>query len=89
MKEQLIDFKKNYTLKSSIAVLPKVFPFTITSKEQFYCITTDAAKILRVATMKRQMLLKPELQIDFAIVSKDKDILDMIWAFSKLNITKK
>ena len=30
---------------------------------------------LRVATMKRQMLLKPVLQTDVAIVNKDKDIL--------------
>ena len=40
--------------------------------------------------MRRQILLKPELQIDVTIVSKDKDILFlMIWAFSKLNITKR
>ena len=44
VKEQLIDLNKNYALRSSTAVLPKVFPFAITSKKQFYCITTDDSK---------------------------------------------
>ena len=93
LKEQWIDLNKNYTLKNSIAVLPRVLPFVIIKKKKkkIHCITADGRKDFRVATMKGQMLLTLELQIDVVmVISKDKDILvSMIWGFSKLNITNK
>ena len=69
VKEQLIDLNKNYALRSNTVVLPKAFPFAITSKSNFIVLQQMTAKKLRIATMKRQMLLKPELQIDVTIVS--------------------
>ena len=48
------------------------------------------AKDQRIAIMKRRILLASKLHTDVVVVNKDTDVLVfMIWAFSKLNITKK
>ena len=41
LKEQLTELIKDYELKNYIAVLLRIVPFVITSKEQSYRISTD------------------------------------------------